>query len=600
MSWEENTSATTRMAIIDAAAWSPCDRFIAIIWYDAMEIEVLDSVTLRRLQALRFPQEVDKDTCYRALAFSPDSRILTFIGTYPWHTLVVWDLQTGGVATDIRWMGPCKSVTERPSIAYSANGQMVAVRCWYSSGHDAIRVFDIGSNIRTHSHSSTNSIAHTNDIWTHRESLRFTAIGIETITIWEVGFTSDAIPTEVETLPTPEDVDFRDWDKDRTQRDILFLPALYRLAFVLQSKVAVWDARNAKYLLDCADPGFYPAMSFSSDGRFFTCSTHKLKVYLWKESPNGYILHHIFTSTPSKCPLFSQNGESIVEFLASTIRLLRTQGFTTPPSSPLTQTPQHTGSFLLEFSPDGILATYARQGGETVTVLSLKSGAPQLTIDTGVEVEGHGVAGNAVVVINDWKVITWDLPTGDRFPYATMTLADSARTIDLGDSPPATVCDVSISPDSCNVALVVWEGEGEEVGVWVYIYDGLTGERLMRHALPNDRHETPFFVPGGRDLWLGEHRGHGKVLRVGDGEQVLQGPGSRVDIDHPPDGYPWVSPCGYRITDDWWVLGPEGKRLLMLPPPWQHHRALERMWKGQFLALLHGELLEPVILELEK
>ena len=38
--------------------------------------------------------------------------------------------------------------------------------------------------------------------------------------------------------------------------------------------------------------------------------------------------------------------------------------------------------------------------------------------------------------------------------------------------------------------------------------------------------------------------------------------------------------------------------LLQLPPPWQSCAVL-RVWKGQFLALLHGRLSEPVILELD-
>ena len=37
----------------------------------------------------------------------------------------------------------------------------------------------------------------------------------------------------------------------------------------------------------------------------------------------------------------------------------------------------------------------------------------------------------------------------------------------------------------------------------------------------------------------------------------------------------------------------------MLPPPWRSP-VVQRAWNGQFLALLHGELPEPVILELEQ
>jgi len=71
----------------------------------------------------------------------------------------------------------------------------------------------------------------------------------------------------------------------------------------------------------------------------------------------------------------------------------------------------------------------------------------------------------------------------------------------------------------------------------------------------------------------------------------------KIGMDHPPEGFPWRSSCGYQVTGDWWVLGPGGKRLLMLPPPWQSF-AVRRVWKGQFLALLHGGLSEAVILNL--
>jgi hypothetical protein len=64
------------------------------------------------------------------------------------------------------------------------------------------------------------------------------------------------------------------------------------------------------------------------------------------------------------------------------------------------------------------------------------------------------------------------------------------------------------------------------------------------------------------------------------------------------DRYPWASSQGYQVTDDWWILNPDGKQLLMLPPPWQSDM-VHQVWKGKYLALLHPGLLEPVILELE-
>ena len=90
--------------------------------------------------------------------------------------------------------------------------------------------------------------------------------------------------------------------------------------------------------------------------------------------------------------------------------------------------------------------------------------------------------------------------------------------------------------------------------------------------------------------------GDAEVWRVvaRNGRELLE---PLVDTGHLPEGYPWRSPRGYRVTNDWWVLGPDGKRLLMLPP-WQSF-ATQRGWKERILALLHGGLSEPIILELE-
>ena len=606
MSWGANTAATTRPSSIRVAAWSPCDRFVAIAWFGTMEIEVLDSVTLQRLQTLEFLRGQRISVIHMALVFSPDSRILTCFGdnrTNYEQFVVSWDLQTGGVASVIRWQGSIGRINGSPSITYSANGKMVGVRFWHRPASDTILVFDISSGVYMHSHSPTGSIPHANGIWTHGEFLRFATVGTKTITIWETRFATDALPTEVETLPSPEEY-FRDWDEEKYHVEFLHTPC--RLALNFWGKVAIWDARNSKYLLYHTDTTYYRWMSFSSDGRFFAYSTRGPDVYLWKESPTGYTLHEVLTFKTETFRLFlSGDGRSIVAFGGPTIWLWRTKGFVTSPSSPSTQTPQRAESFVLDFSPDGMWAAVAMLKDKTVTVLNLESGVPQLTINAGMDVYGLGMIGNTITVIGDGKVITWDLPTGDRVPDAKATLETSTQTMDLGGSMIGQVTGTSISPDSHHVVLATLEWadtvESEVLaGVhYLYIYDGSTGEQLAQHTVLNG---TPFFAPDGRDLWLVGDGGCGEVVRVGGGGQLLRDPERRVDIKHPPEGYPWVSSRGYRVTKDWWIVGPDEKRLLMLPPLWQYPVEVEvlHVWKGQFLALLHRGLPEPVILELNQ
>ena len=66
------------------------------------------------------------------------------------------------------------------------------------------------------------------------------------------------------------------------------------------------------------------------------------------------------------------------------------------------------------------------------------------------------------------------------------------------------VTGASISPNSCHVALATEDIDRVVPAHYLYIYEGSTGEQLMRHTVSGD---TPFFAPGGCDLWLVDHDG---------------------------------------------------------------------------------------------
>ena len=169
----------------------------------------------------------------------------------------------------------------------------------------------------------------------------------------------------------------------------------------------------------------------------------------------------------------------------------------------------------------------------------------------------------------------------DCVPSAWVGPEDSSWTINARGSP-ILLISTSISPDLRHFAF--------SNGLVLFVYSASTGEFLWQEMAGG----PPWFSPNGRDVWCGGG-GEVRVLRVSDGREVLEPP---AGVDNPPEGYPWRSSRGCRVTEDWWILGPDGKRLLLLPPPWQSH-ARYRVWKGQFLALLHCGLPEPVILELE-
>ena len=587
MLWGGSTAATTRPGVLESVVWSPCDRFIAITWRDGNTVDVLDPATLQRLQILEFPQDIP--TIYGTLIFSPDSRILTYLNYDLMHDsfrelrIVSWDLQTGGVASVVRQQTTMGKDSKIHSVTYSADGKMIGVLFLPHPLKDSsIFIYDVTSGTLVHSHSigSANLLGH---IWTHGESLRFATFYATIITTWEVGFTSGATPTKVETLPFPVDFD------EVSLRDSQIYPTLSRLSSVSSGRIIVWDIRNSRKLLDCVDDHidyFNSRISFSSDGHFLACSTIGSIIYLWKESPPGYILRGILTpSIVFPTPLLSRNGESIVTFGSQVIQTSHTKGFTIPPPGTLTRDPQRIDNFIVEFSSDGMSAAAAIWGDNTVTVLNLKSGVSQLTLDAGMEVYGLGLDGNIVVVIGERKVVAWNLPTEDHVPGACVGVGSSSWTINLNSPPDSRdLISASISPDFRHIAL--------SDRSYLYVYGSSTGEILWRESARGHTHR---FSPDGYDIWYADIRGNAEVWRVRGGRDELE---PLVDMEDPPEGYPWASSCSHRVTDDWWILGPDGKRLLMLPPPWQSY-PVDRVWKGRFLALLHRELPEPVLLELE-
>ena len=604
--WDQNTAAITCPFGICTAVWSPCNGFIAIPLghpLDGTTVGVLDSVTLQQLQTLKLPQGMS--TYYMELIFSPDSHILTCSGDNHWNGMseelfvVSWDLQTGGIASTIRWKAP--KWKKQPSMTYSANGKMVGVLCWSQDNTPAANIFicNIASSVYMHSHSLNADILLSNNIWTHGESLQFATADATTITIWEVEFISGGTPTMVETFPAPDNYDHKG--------SVHLLPTPCRLAFVFMGKVLVWDVWNSKCLLDCEDTTFFPVMSFSSNGCFFACPT-LCGIYLWKESPTGYILHKVLQLQTRNLPipLLSQNGESIAVSYGCTLQLWHTNSFTICSSCVFIQDPYLFDNFVLDFSPDGTLAVVARRGCNTITVLNLRSGVPQLTIDMGTRVNGLGVIGNIIAVIGDQKFIAWNIPVGGCVPDTGVGLGDASLTINLEDMAVTlngsqgrwdSVSGVSISPDSHYIALTTMAFLDNHGSPCLYIYNASTGE-CLGHKL-TDYDCRPWFAPDGHHIWgAATDSGEAAVWRVGSGGDILEDPEHLDDVKHPPEGYPWRLSYGYQVTDDWWILAPDGKRLLMLPPPWQFD-AEQRVWKGQFLALLHGGLSEPVILELE-
>jgi hypothetical protein len=601
--WDSNVAAATSPFGIGLAIWSPCNRFIAISPRRSMPVNILDSATLQLLQSLEFSQEMPLQL--EAFAFSPDSRTLTSLFCGHDHSdvgefVVTWDLQTGGVVGAIEWKGPPNSRAKKMHITHSINGKVVAILSVYEYSA-IISIYDVVSSVHIHNvdhRRPTNPDLGLKEfagtIWTHGASLRLAFLKPTGITIWEVGFTAGATLAEVETISIPDNI-VEMFFAQSSHEGAKFHPPSCRLAFIIGFSLTVWDVRASRFLLHDTDIGPSGPLTFSSDGRFFACTTMKSGIYIWRESSNGYtIVRKLMPNTPLPTPLLSPNGESIIALSGSTTQLWHTQISTTTASSVLPQAPQNFGEvFYLEFLPDQPLAVTARKIGKTIKVVDLNSGIPQLTIDTSINVYGLRATANTIVAIGVWKAITWNISGGNFPPSARMNAEDGAHTIHPDHIANRHGFAASISLDSQYVAIVGYADGGDVLDVYC-----TSTTKSLRIPLRNSQPLTTlWFAPGGHDLWCATENFEAKVFTITQG--TLYHTKTVPGIEYGTWGCPWVSSCGHQITKEGWVLRRDGKRLLMLPPLWRSSfGAKEVVWNGKFLGLLHGTLPEPVILEL--
>jgi len=578
VSWKPAVATTYRRGVVETAAWSLCGSFFAIARSNSTGIEVLDAVTLERLHTFNPPPD---KTLW--LSFSPDSRLLTRFSDN--LGLTSWDLQTGGTFSTIPSEPGVSSILCLSS-TYSTDGKMVAVAHGGFVGISAISTYNLLSKTHTHRHRPPEGYIVVS-VWTHGEYIRFAAAKSESITIWEVGFSLTDTPTEVERLPAPGNID--------CSRETLYLPTLSRLANTPRNGLLVWDARGSKLLLNVVGDIRPMGMSFSPDGRFFACGTAGEAIYIWKESHTGYALQRLISVYGSTRPFFSPDGKSIITVHHSNIQLWRTADLTPSLSIAPAQSVAREG-FILEFSPDETLAAVAGLHGNTATVLDLKSGDPRLIVDADTEILGLRVTESTIVVVGEGRVITWNLPAGNRAFSARMNIDESVQATDF-DYSVSDDCvrlvspHTSISPD-CNHVIIARGGSLDGLD----LYDVSTGERLTGTATQGS---MPWFTPDGREVWNmgigGKVEGWTIVEDSESGVTELEPLGPTT---YPAGGIPCRSSRGYQVTSDWWVVSPSGKRLLWLPHDWRSDG--RRMWSGRFLGLLHRELPEAVILELEE
>ena len=580
---------------IECTAWSPCGKFIAIgCPGSVMGIQILDAMTLNRIKWIDPPQ------CnIKSLTFSAENHLLGQFSNGS-GVFTSWDLETGYPTSSISIEQSSSHSQHHPidssgsfyqemqkitspkaiSIIYSECGTMFGVL--FKGSSTTIAIYQVSSGMVIHTRQIKKSAL--DKMWIYEKHLRYATFVPEAITIWEVGFTPEHPPIKVESLPVPSDFDLT--------QEYLFLPTLSQLAFIPMSTidagtVRIWDAQHSKFLLDSTIVKGPRNVTFSTDGHFFACGSGGSEIYLWKGSPTGYYLYQTLISssrarqTPCK-PLLSPDGQVIIASAGPTLQMWHTTDLAT---SPIIVPNLNNKPFIVEFSLDESLVASAQLGGNIATVVNLKSGVPQLSMDTGMKIYGLRAARGCVVIVGSGKIVTWSLPMEDCSPdtgHCVQTVLFDYSTV------PDPIPTATISPD---FNYVVFRDPNRIImGRGMQMYHIATGW----YNLPLTGY-IPYFTPNGQEVWCHHPDGRGEGCAIA--QDSVDGHPQPQYITQPQlEGCPWLPLHGYIVVDAW-LLDSKGKQLLWLPPPWRSQKNNTK-WSGQFLAFLNPELPDPVILEL--
>ena len=396
--WEEGINLHSKFSY-DTYTWSPCGQFVAARARETVDIR--DSLSSELLSTLTQPNA----RLIGQLAYSPDGH---FLASHTGTSLIIWDMQTGGVAREIE----CGAM-DNVSLTWSLDGATICTvaQCLgtYSRfqswryGIDteyATHVYDValGTTLSSGILQSRGKLllwAHNTSFWVITMEWDNQALTIDTL---EVGSILTKIESfHVNSLGGPERIG-------------CFSPTAYRISFFnpYGSHLRILDVRKSECLLSAFGEGkkIEGHHCFSSDAGLFAVLSES-GVHIWKYTSGRYTLWREFppwnaSTLDRSLPQFSPSSSSILGHCGGPLQVWRLDGppIVAHPNSrkPLTAI-SHCGTY--------IATGYAENG--TVTITNLLSPTPSQFIDTDMYIWTFALTGNVLLVWDCWELVAWRL-----------------------------------------------------------------------------------------------------------------------------------------------------------------------------------------------
>jgi hypothetical protein len=374
-SWDPTIAISGKDDYHGLCIWSPCGRFIAA--QTGKVVEIRNQLTLELITILQ-PTEAISHLA-GPLAYSPDGRSIACACD---TAIIIWDIQTGGVAKEIK----CSA----DNMVWSEDGRTL---CTIGSGDREIfvvHIHDVPSGT-TLSHGAFQSEDDPH-LWTCDGSfwvmaiLRDRSLDNNTIDIFKVESTLTKTHSFTFSPSMRSDTKITCFSPTTDHISVSYGIAFFM--FHIRGPAHPVFTKIGKFLSHC----------FSLDGRLFVASRENY-VYVWEYTSDKYIQRRVFECQGwSNSPLqLSPTVSSIVGHSGDTLQVLR---INESPTTLWGHEKQRVG-----LSRSGAHA--ARKTGSTVTIIDLLAKTPLQIINPGVEINGLVLTGKVLLVASSRELVAW-------------------------------------------------------------------------------------------------------------------------------------------------------------------------------------------------
>ena len=379
--------------------WSPCGQFFST--QTSTSVEVWDSLTLEKHSSLQSIElgEVQYPLHHtpHALSYSPDGHSMVgFFGS----SIIIWDIQTGGVAKEIQ----C-SDTPR-SLVWSLDGQAIgAIFPAETETYWVAYTYDVNSGVRM----STDMLQSLFQpyLWSHNKSFQAMTIpDSSNFTVHIKIFEIWPIFGDIASFSIKLDLCYGN-------STMSFSPAVYWFSAISNNSsssswntLVVLDIQSSKVFLKTTD--CFSASYLSPDGSLLMAST-SFEIKIWKySSDKGYTQWRVFpvwggTMGGSQGCQFSPTSSSLLISRRGFLEVKHLDGPNISSSGKI--------DFCDVFSTDGTFVVIAPYEGKTVTVTNLNKINLQ-SIEPGFIVQQLALTNNVLLVQGDGQLAGWQLMGG--------------------------------------------------------------------------------------------------------------------------------------------------------------------------------------------